>query len=510
MPAPHDAKLREELTQTASSLNGSYGKGKYCPGHRLQAELPRHRRSRRTHRKIRDPKDLEAMWVGWHKVGAPMRDRYAASSSSPIRARGNSAFADTGALWRSGYDMTPEQFARRTDRLWKQVEPLYEELHCYVRAQAQRRNTATRCSAKTGPIRADLLGNMWAQEWGNIYDIVAPPGAGDLGYDIGDAAAARKSYDPIRMVKAGEGFYHSLGFAAAARDLLGALADHQARATAKWSATPAPGTSTIRTICASRCASKVNADDFVTDPPRARPQSTTSAPTRSSRSSMRNGANDGFHEAIGDSIALSITPEYLVQIGLLDPAKVPSADKDIGAAAAPGDGQGRVPAVRPADRQMALGACSPARSSRPTTTRRGGTAAPAISGHRAAGAIATEADFDPGAKYHIPANTPYTRYFLARMLQFQFYRASAAPPARRGRCTAAPSTATRRRATSSKPCWRWASKPWPEALKAMTGEDHIDASAMVEYFQPLLAWLKEQNASEKPGWTVGADPLKAH
>ena len=206
----------------------------------------------------------------------------------------------------------------------------------------------------TGPIRADLLGNMWAQEWGNIYDVVAPKGAGDIGYDLDRAAGGQEVRRRSKMVKTGEGFYTSLGFAPLPETFWTALAVRQARATAKWSATPRPGTSTTRTTCASRCAPRSTP---TTSPPSTTSSATitTSAPTTQQPYLYLNGANDGFHEAIGDFIALSITPEYLVQIGLLDRSKVPGREQGHRPAAAPGDGQGRLPAVRPAGRQMALG-----------------------------------------------------------------------------------------------------------------------------------------------------------
>ena len=122
----------------------------------------------------------------------------------------------------------------------------------------------------------------------------------------------------------------------------------------------------------------------------------------------------------------------------------------------------------------------------------------------------TESDFDPGAKYHIPANTPYARYFLAAIYQFQFYRAmcqSAGYTGPLNRCSFFGSKAAGDKLNAMLSLGQ--SKPWPEALKAMTGEDRADASAMLEYFQPLVAWLKEQNKGEKTGWTVAPDPLKA-
>ncbi len=210
MPAPHNAKLREELTQTASSLNGSYGKGKYCPDSaaRPEACLGIDDLEERM-AKSRDPKELTAMWLGWHKVGAPMRDRYSRFAQLSNQGAREIGFADTGVLWRAGYDMTPEQFAAELERLWTQVEPLYKELHAYVRGKLIAKYGADAQRAD-GMIPAQLLGNMWAQEWGNVYDIVAPSTA-PATYDIGDILQQKKT-TARQVTEYGENFFESLGF----------------------------------------------------------------------------------------------------------------------------------------------------------------------------------------------------------------------------------------------------------------------------------------------------------
>ena len=189
MPAPKDGKLREELTQVAASLDGSYGKGKYCPGGTkepcygiddLEEKLA----------KSRDPGAIAAMWTGWHKVGVPMRDRYARFVELSNQGARELGFADTGVLWRSGYDMTPEQFSAELERVWTEVEPLYKELHTYVRKKLILKY-GTVAQRNDGMIPAQLLGNMWAQEWGNVYDLVAPPAA-PPSYDIGEILQTKK------------------------------------------------------------------------------------------------------------------------------------------------------------------------------------------------------------------------------------------------------------------------------------------------------------------------------
>jgi peptidyl-dipeptidase A len=499
MPAPKDAKLREELTQVASSLNGSYGKGKYCPGGEkepcfgiddLDEKLA----------KSRDPGEITAMWTGWHKVGAPMRDRYARFVELSNQGARELGFSDTGALWRSGYDMTPEQFSGELERVWSEVEPLYKELHTYVRKKLIQKYGAV-AERRDGMIPAHLLGNMWAQEWGNVYDLVAPPAAPPA-YDIGQILQQRKT-TAKQIVQYGEGFFKSLGLEALPdtfwqRSLLTRPADRDVVCHA--SAWHIDLDQDVRLkVCLHDTA-----DDFVTVHHELGHIYYFLA-YRKQPFLFRNGANDGFHEAIGDAIALSITPEYLQKLGLIE--KIPPREADLPLLLRTAmDKIAFLPFGLMIDKwrwEVFSGQVKPGDYNKAWWRLREqyqGVAPPVDR---------TEADFDPGAKYHIPANTPYARYFMARIYQFQFYRAM---------CRAAGYTGPLNRCSvfGSKPAGDklqamlalGQSKPWPEAMKAMTGEDRIDASAMVEYFQPLLTWLKEQNKGEKTGWTVAADPMK--
>ena len=501
MPAPHDAKLREELTQTASSLNASYGKGKYCPDTASRQNCLGIDDLEERMAKSRDPKDLEAMWVGWHKVGAPMKDRYSRFVQLSNQGAREIGFADTGVLWRSGYDMTPEQFSAELERLWTQVEPLYKELHAYVRHKLIQKYGAEAQRAD-GMIPAHLLGNMWAQEWGNIYDIVAPPSA-PATYDIGDILQQRKT-TARQVVEYGEGFFKSLGLQSLpetfwTRSMITRPRDREVVCHA--SAWDVDFDQDVRLkLCIHGTT-----DDFITVHHELGHLYYDLA-YRKQPFLLRNGANDGFHEAIGDAIALSVTPEYLKQIGLIQQVPPESADLPILLHTAL-DKIAFLPFGLLIDKwrwEVFSGQVKPADYEKAWWSLREkyqGVAPPVDR---------TEADFDPGAKYHIPANTPYARYFLARIYQFQFYRAMCRAAGYSGplnRCSFYGSKAAGDKLEAMLAAG--ASRPWQETLRAMTGEDHIDASAMVEYFQPLLTWLKEQNASEKPGWTVGADPLKA-
>ena len=398
-------------------------------------------------------------------------------------------------MWRSNYDMPPEEFAKLTDKLWNEVKPLYESLHTYVRWKLNEKY-GDAVQSKTGPIRADLLGNMWAQEWGNIYDIVAPAGAGDLGFDVGELLVA-KDYDAIKMVKAGEGFYSSLGlepmpetFWQRSQFVKPADREVQCHASA-WNL------DYVDDLRIKMCI-KVNGDDFVTIHHELGHNYYQRAYNQKPLL-YRNGANDGFHEAIGDFVALSITPDYLVSIGLLDESKVPSADKDTGLLLRQAmDKVAFLPFGLLIDKWR-WGVFS---GGIPATGYQGAWDALRLQYQGIVPPVKRdETRFDPAAKYHIPANVPYTRYFLARLLQFQFYKAACDQAGWTGplhRCSFYGNNEVGAKLNAM--LEMGASKPWPEALEAFTGSREMSGAAMVEYFAPLKAWLDEQNKGKPQGW----------
>ena len=500
MPAPKNAALREELTKVAASLDGSYGKGKYCPGGEKEPCFGIDELEERL-AKSRDPKQIEAIWTGWHKVGAPMKVRYARFVELSNQGARELGFADTGVLWRSGYDMTPEQYSAELERVWAQVEPLYKELHTYVRRKLVQKYGSVAQRAD-GMIPSHLLGNMWAQEWGNVYDLVAPPAAPQT-YNIGEILEKRKETSK-QIVQHGESFFKSIGLQALPdtfwqRSMFTRPADREVVCHA--SAWHIDLNQDVRLKVCLRDTS----DDFVTAHHELGHVYYFLA-YRNQPFLFRAGANDGFHEAIGDAIALSITPEYLKQIGFID--KIPPAEADLPLLLRTAmDKIAFLPFGLLIDKwrwEVFSGQVKPSDYNKAWWELREkyqGVAPPVDR---------TEKDFDPGAKYHIPANTPYARYFMARIYQFQFYRAMCRAAGYKGplnRCSFFGSKAAGDKLEAMMALGQ--SKPWPEALKAMTGEEKIDASAMVEYFQPLMTWLKEQNKGEKTGWTVAKDPLKA-
>jgi peptidyl-dipeptidase A len=499
LPAPSDPALREEATQKAAGLDAAYGRGRYCPDadqtHCLGIDELEVKMA-----ESRDPQELARYWTGWHAVGKPMRADYARLAELSNQGARELGFADTGAFWRSQYDMTPEQFQSEVERLWTQVEPLYLELHTYVRRKLiEKYGDAAR--RPDGLIPADLLGNMWAQEWGNIYDVVAPP-ASPLPYDLGAILKARGTTAP-QLVHYGEGFYTSLGFAPLPetfwkRSMLSHPRDRDVVCHASaWDV------DNVLDVRIKACF-QPTADDFVTVHHELGHNYYQMA-YRHQPTFFRDGANDGFHEAIGDAIALNVTPGYLKQLGLINEVPPPSADIPLLLHTAL-DKIAFLPFGLLIDKwrwEVYSGQVTPEHYESAWWKLREkyqGIAPPVAR---------TEADFDPGAKYHIPGNVPYMRYFLARVYQFQFYRAMCQAAGYSGplnRCSVYGSKAAGERLNAMLELGR--SKPWPEALKAITGSDKADASAIVEYFQPLLDWLREQNKGQHEGWDLPADPLK--
>ncbi len=488
--APSDPARARELNQIVAAMEGTFARGRHVPrgsGEPLDVQALTH-----ILRESRDPVALEDAWSGWHRVGRGVRADFTRYVELANQGARELDFADTGAMWRSKYDMPPDEFAREVDRLWTQVEPLYRSLHAYVRGRLLARYGPT-VVPEHGPIPNHLLGNMWGQTWEGIRDLVAPPDPG-AHFDLSRALTDRGT-TPEQMVAYGENFFRSLGLPALPatfweRSMLRRPRDREVVCHASaWDVDQADD---LRI----KMCTEITAEDFgvihhelghnfyqrayAHQPPL-----------------FRDSAHDGFHEAIGDTIALSITPGYLTRIGLRDGAAAPEEDVTV--------------LLRRALEKVAFlpygllldqwrwkvfdGTVGPEaynRSYWELRRRYQGVAPPAPRG---------EEEFDPGAKYHVPANVPYTRYFLAGLLQFQFHRALIraagieGPPHRASiyGSTAAGDRLARMMAMGS-------SRPWPDELEALTGERRMDGTALLEYFAPLKRWLDEQNRGQPVGW----------
>jgi len=493
MPAPVRDGAATKLNEIATKLGSAYGKGKgtlngeEINGSDIEAEMGNLDRT---------PAELAEMWASWHdNVGAPMRGDYQRMIAIANEGSKELGFADLGAMWRSNYDMDPDQFAAETERMWQEVKPLYMALHTYVRGKLNAKYGAE-VQPATGPIRADLLGNMWAQEWGNIYPLVAPEGAGDIGYDLTDLITA-KGLDEIEMVRTGEQFFSSLGFEPLPETFWERSQFVKPQDREVVCHASAWDVDNVDDLRIKMCIKK-NADDFITIHHELGHNYYQRAYNQQDYLHL-NGANDGFHEAIGDMIALSITPEYLVQIDMLDEADVPSADKDIGLLLRQAmDKVAFLPFGLMVDRYRwglfdgSIPADQLNKGWNDLRLEYQGIVPPVER---------DESGFDAGAKYHIPGNVPYTRYFLARILQFQFFKAACDQAGWEGplhRCSFYGNEEVGKNLNAM--LEMGASKPWPDALEAFTGERQMSGAAMAEYFAPLKAWLDEQNAGMAEGW----------
>ena len=490
LPAPSEAREAEELSRIAARLESIYGQGKYCPTGDETRCLDLEEITRIMARS-RDPKQLLEVWKGWRTISPPMRADYRRFVELANKGARELGFADLGAMWRSKYDMDPDAFARELERLWEQVRPLYVALHAYVRRKL--REHYGPLVPEAGSIPAHLLGNVWAQSWENVYPLVRPPHA-DPGYDLTRILKARK-LDAIEMVRYGERFFTSLGFEPLPatfwqRSLFVKPRDREVVCHASaWNV------DNVEDLRIKMCID-VDAEDFIVIHHELGHNFYQRAYNRQPFL-FREGANDGFHEAVGDTIALSVTPEYLVRIGLLD--RVPPAEADLGLLLQRAlDKVAFLPFGLLVDQwrwKVFSGEVPPERYNAAWWELRRsyqGVEAPVER---------TESDFDPGAKYHVPANVPYTRYFLAHILQFQFHQAlarAAGCEAPLHRCSIYGNQEAGRRLRAM--LEMGASRPWQDALEALTGSREIDARPMLDYFAPLLRWLEEQNRGQPVGW----------
>ncbi len=490
LPTPADAAKRKELTMIATELEGMYGAGQYCRSANDCKSLPE---LEDIIASSRDFDELTEAWQGWRTIAPPMREKYQRYVELVNEGAGELGYGDLGQMWRAGFDMSPAEFEQETARLWQQVKPLYDELHCHVRAKLGEVYGDDRVP-QDGPIPAHLLGNMWSQSWGFIYDLIEPyPGVADL--DV-DSTLKKKNYSPQEMVRSAENFYVSLGMPRLPdtfweRSQFTKPRDREVVCHA--SAWGLDGGKDLRIkMCIKQTYDELRTiyhelghnyyQGAYSDQPAL----------------FQDSAHAGFHEAIGDTVTLSMTPQYLAEVGLVGSAE--ESDK----------------AVINRQMQMALdkiaflpfsklidewrwdvfsGKVGPGdynKSWWELRTRYQGISPPLAR---------SESDFDPGAKYHVPFNVSYTRYFLAHILQFQFQRSLCEIAGHSGdlaSCSVYGSEEAGERFYAMMASG--SSEPWQDALEKLTGTRDMDATAIIDYFAPLMAYLKEQNAGRSCGW----------
>ncbi|WP_444935264.1 M2 family metallopeptidase [Microbulbifer sp. JMSA004] len=491
-PAPKDPALTSELAQIGSKMQGMYGAGKYCREDAGEEKCYTLTEMGQVMATNRDPELLKDLWVGWRKVSPPMKPLYERQVEIGNAGTKELGYDNLSVFWRSKYDMAPDAFAEDMDTQWGKVKPLYEALHCHVRAKLNEHYGDDVVPAQ-GKIPAHLLGNMWAQEWGNVYDIVkdddmqAPY---DLTQLVVDSGMSEKD-----MVKVGEKFFTSLGFKPLPETFWERSQFTQPRdrdVVCHASAWNMDGQDDLRI---KMCINKTG-EDLVTIHHELG-HNFYQRIYKDQPFLYKEGANDGFHEAVGDTIALSITPKYLKEIGLMN--EVPDESKDIGYLMQQAlDKIAFLPFGLLVDKwrwQVFNGEVKPEDYNKAWWKLREdyqGIAAPVER---------SEENFDPGAKYHIPGNTPYARYFLARIQQFQFHRALCEAAGETGplhRCSIYQNDEAGKKLRAM--LAMGASKPWPDAMEALTGQRDLDASAIIDYFQPLMAYLEEQNQGRQCGW----------
>lgn len=489
-PAPDDAALQAELAQVLTDMEGAYGSGKYCNDAGECREL------QELEAVLADSNDYDELldvWRGWRTVSPSYRDTYQRFVELGNQGAQDAGFENLAEAWKSNYDMSGAEFTVEARRLWDQVKPFYEELHCHVRAKLSEQYGADKVPLDQ-PIPAHLLGNMWSQTWENIYPIMEPY-AGVASLDV-TAALKEQGYDEEKMVKTAEGFFTSLGLP----ELPASFYEN--------SLIKKPRDRNV--VCHASAWDLDNGND-----PRIKQCVEITEEQfgtlhhelghiyyylmyKNLPSIFKGGAHDGFHEAIGDTIQLSMTPGYLKAKGLIDKVEEsPEAtlNKQMKLAL---EKIAFLPFGKMIDEwrwKVFSGEISQDDYNKgwwDLRTEYQGIKAPVTR---------SEADFDAGAKYHIPGNTPYTRYFLSFIMQFQFHKALCEKAGHTGplhECSIYQNKDAGKALGDMLAMGQ--SKPWPDAMEALTGQRKMDASAIIDYFAPLNAYLKEQNQGRQCGW----------
>ncbi len=521
MPAPRDPAKLSRLTALATKMEGAYGAGKYCRDGESGDQC---RDLVKLSEVLVEHKDYDAQldaWQGWHNVARPMRQDYQEFAGLINEGGKELGYADVGEMWRSGYDMSPAEFEVEADRLWDQVKPLYEQLHCYVRSELVEKYGEKGSVGKMIP--AHLTGNMWAQQWGNIYDILEPyPGVSSLDVNgalkaqrdaefarlkqaAGKAATSEQLADAGRaadlaqaktMTRLAEDFYASLGMPKLPESFWGNTQFIQPRDRDVVCHASAWDMNFLGDVRIKQCIAPT--EDELTTIYHELGHVYYYLAYNHLPPLFQTGAHDGFHEAIGDTVVLSLTPKYLNSVGLVGTPNVSNEAVINEQMKLALDKVAFLPFGKLIDQWrwgVFSGRVSPENYNRAWWDLRAKYqgVAPAVT--------RSEQDFDPGAKYHVPGNTPYTRYFLAAILQFQFQKALCDAAGHKGplhECSIYGNPEAGKRFWSM--LQKGASQPWQPTLKELTGTEQMDASAIIDYFAPLMGWLEKKNQGQACGW----------
>ncbi|GAB3269892.1 M2 family metallopeptidase [Parahaliea aestuarii] len=491
VPSPADDASTAELVEIGAELKSIYSTGKYC---NAAGECSVLRDMELRMANSRDADELLELWQGWREVSPPMRKRYARQVELANRGAQDLGYRDLGDYWRSRYDMSGDAFAADMERYWQEVKPLYESLQCHVRHRLED-FYGDEVMPDDGTIPAHLLGNMWAQGWGNIEDVVMG-GAWEAPYDL-TAILEQRDMDALDIVKMAESYFTSLGLEPLPetfweRSLFTRPEDRDVVCHASAWNVDAVDDLRIK-MCIQRTGEEVRVVHHELG------HNYYQRAYNDLPYFYRGSANPGFHEAVGDAIALSVTPSYLVNIGLLEQEPATSEENTIAQLMQLAlDKVAFLPFGYIMDKwrwQVFSGELSEAEYNDAWWQLRReyqGISSP----------VARDDDaFDPGAKYHIPANVSYSRYFLAHLLQFQFHREMCEQAGFKGplyACSAYGSEQAGKALNAMLSAGK--SLPWQQTLENFTGSDDVDVSAMMDYFAPLKAWLDEQNRDRQCGW----------
>ena len=497
MPSPLDDTLAGEIANIMAELDAMYGAGQHCFGEGDCYDLEAFEG---VIDNSRDPDELLKAWEGWRNIGTPMKDKYLRMVEIGNLGAKDLGYEGLTDLWFSQYDMPAEEFLAETDRVWDELKPLYDALHCHVRSELSE-HYGEEVVSKEGVLPAHVLGNMWGQSWANVYDLVYTPDNPNAssGIDL-TKILEEKNIDEIEMTKIAENFFISLGFQPLPdtfweRSLFVKPQDRSVVCHASaWNLDADANDLRIK-MCIER-----NAEDFSTIHHELGHIFYYQAYNSTQPSVFQSGANDGFHEAVGDLLSLSITPEYYNKIGLISEAEAKDATSDPISLLMQQALQGvvSVPWTLMLDKWRAgvfSGETSESELNDSWWELREYYQGIGVPRERGADA------FDPGAKYHIPGNTPYTRYYLAQILQYQFHESLCNQMGFEGplhECSIYDNELAGKKLRAMLSLGQ--SQEWQVALEALTGTRSLSGKSMLNYYKPLKDWLDVQNTDRTCGW----------
>ena len=494
MPPPLDENLASELSSISTKLEAMYGSGEYCYKDGSCFDLEAFEQIIDS---SRNPDELLMAWNGWHEVGKPMKSMYMRMVEIGNKGSRDLGYSGLDDLWFSKYDMPADQFLEVTDSVWEEVKPLYEALHCHVRSQLNE-YYGDEIVPPEGPLPVHLTGNMWGQSWSNIYDLVYPQASQTKSVDVTKIIKDR-NINEIEMVEYAEDFFLSMGFEPLPdtfweRSLFTKPQDRSVVCHASaWNLDSVNNDLRIK-----MCIEK-NEEDFITIHHELGHifyyQAYNHLPTL-----FQGGANDGFHEAFGDLLTLSITPDYLKKIGFINDDEANLAKNDsIGLLMKQAlEGVVVIPWALMLDKWRAgvfTGDIAENELNKAWWDMRESYQGIAPPDKR------SEDYFDPGAKYHIPGNTPYTRYYLARIMQYQFHESLCNDMGFSGplhECSIYGDKLAGEKIISTMAMGQ--SAPWQDAFEKLTGSRNISGDSVMNYYKPLKEWLDIQNNDRSCGW----------